>query len=200
MERRRFVSFNLTLFFFFFLLLPHLHRSKSRIHRFTPVLSNALVLSLSLEISCILKLKHDYISVYIYIYRYIYTQGDQFSYSSEWKTHNRLPHRPSSILINCLRPPHHTPPVKLKWVQFWSMQTSLVGYGQNLNRPTNFHTPRTKLHKACHIEQYGKRVNSKQATTKHQKVFRKRKTQNPGQKTSPPTTHQKSPLHKIVVQ
>ena len=73
MERRRFVSFNLTLFFFFFLLLPHLHRSKSRIHRFTPVLSNALVLSLSLEISCILKLKHDYISIYIYIYTDIYT-------------------------------------------------------------------------------------------------------------------------------
>jgi len=71
MEQCRFVSFNLTLFFFFFfLLLSHLHASKSRFHRFMPVLSNARVLLLSLEISCILKLKHDYISVYMYIHIY----------------------------------------------------------------------------------------------------------------------------------
>ena len=73
--------------------------------------------------------------IYPYIYTYIHTHGEQFGYSSECKTHNCFPHRPLSVLINRLQPPHHTPPVKLKWVQFRSMQTGLVNCRRNLNRP-----------------------------------------------------------------
>ena len=150
MERRRFVSFNLTLFFFFFLLLPHLHASKSCFNRFMHVLSNALVHTLSLEIFCILKLKHDF----IYIYIYTHTHGNRFGYLSECKTHNRLPHQLSSILINRLRPSHHTPLVKLKWVRFESVQTGLVGCRQNLNRPHFFITFEVESYFIeCHMNQ-----------------------------------------------
>ena len=125
MEQRNFKSLNLTLFFFFFPFLPSFS-----FLTFMPLFSTALVLSLSLEISFILKLKHDYI--------YIHIHGSRFGYTSECKTHNRLPHRPSSALANHLQPPHHTPPVKLKWVRFRLMQIGFGDCGRNLNRPSHF--------------------------------------------------------------
>ena len=138
MEQRRFASFNLTIFFFFFLLLPHLHASESRFHHFMHVLSNALVLSLSRNFLYFKTETWLYIRIYIHIY--IYTHGEQFGYSLECKTHNCLPHRPLSVLINRLRPPHHTPLVELCRVRFRSVQAGFVGCGQNLNKP-NSDTP-----------------------------------------------------------
>ena len=134
MEQCCFKSLNLTLSFFFFLFcLP----SPFSLSRLFSLLHNIGTLYLSLEISFILKLKHDYIYIYVYVKLYIqiYIHGSRFGYTSECKTHNRLPHQPSLVLANCLRPPRHTPLMKLKWVQFRSMQTGFVGCGQNLNRP-----------------------------------------------------------------